>query len=95
MTIEGLGPIDSISKLNKGSKTSKPQKSTEKDSVSVSSEAKNLAELYQASEAVKNSADIRMDRVEEVKRKLEDPNYINDSVIDMLADNIMKNFGLD
>ncbi|WP_319559533.1 flagellar biosynthesis anti-sigma factor FlgM [Marispirochaeta sp.] len=94
MTIEGLGPIDSISKLKKNSNTSKPEKVSEKDSVNVSSEAKNLAELYQANEVVKNSADVRMDRVAEVKRKLEDPNYINDNVIEMVAENIMKNFGL-
>ena len=94
MTIEGLGPIDSISKLKKNSNTSKPEKVVEKDSVNVSSEAKNLAELYHVNEAVKNSSDIRMDRVEEVKRKLEDPNYINDAVVEMVADNIMKNFGL-
>ena len=94
MTIEGLGPIDSISKLKKNSKAAVPQKAAETDSVDVSKEARNLAELYQASEAVKNSADVRMDRIEEVKRKLEDPNYIDDAVVDMVADNIMKSFGL-
>ena len=94
MTIEGLGPIDSISKLKKNSKNVKPQQKAETDSVNVSSEAKNLAELYQVNEAVKNSSDVRLDRIEEVKRKLEDPNYINDKVVELVADNIMKNFGL-
>lgn len=94
MTIEGLGPIDSISKLKKNSKPEQPPKTAQTDSVSVSSEAKNLAELYQVNEAVKNSADIRMDRVEEVKRKLEDPNYIDEKLIDLVADNIMKSFGI-
>jgi negative regulator of flagellin synthesis FlgM len=94
MTIEGLGPIDSISKLKKNSKPEQPPKTEPTDSVSVSSEAKNLAELYQVNEAVKNSADVRLDRVEEVKRKLEDPNYIDEKVIDLVADNIMKSFGI-
>ena len=94
MTIEGLGPIDSISKLKKNNKAVSPEQPAKTDTVDVSSEAKNLAELYKASETVKNSADVRLDRIEEVKRKLEDPNYINDSVVDMVADNIMKSFGL-
>lgn len=94
MTIEGLGPIDSISKLKKNNKAVKPEQPAKTDTVDVSSEAKNLAELYKANETVKNSADVRMDRIEEVKRKLEDPDYINDAVVDMVADNIMKSFGL-
>ena len=94
MTIEGLGPIDSISKLKKNNKTAEPQQVQKSDSVDVSSEAKNLAELYKVNEAVKNSADVRLDRIAEIKRKLEDPNYIDDAVVDMVADNIMKSFGL-
>ena len=93
MTIERLGPIDPLSKLNKTEKAGRPVKSDEKDTVSFSDEAKNLGEIYRATEIAKASPDIRMDRVEEVRRKLEDPNYI-DSKIEEVADRIMDAFGL-
>ncbi|HAK45678.1 MAG TPA: flagellar biosynthesis protein FlgM [Spirochaeta sp.] len=93
MTIDRLGPIDPLSKLNKTEKTDKTVKSDAKDTISVSDEAKNLAEIYRATEIVKAAPDIRMDRVEEVKQKLQDPDYI-DSKIGEVADRIMDVFGL-
>ena len=94
MTIDRLGPIDPSSQLNKANKGSKPVKKDTTDSISVSSEAKAMGEIFQATESVKKSPDIRMDRVEEVKRKLQDPSYINDKVVEAVADKVMELFGL-
>ena len=93
MTIDRLGPLDPLSKINKSEKAGKAVKPEAKDTISVSDEAKNLGEIYRATELVKSSPDIRMDRVEEVKQKLQDPNYI-DSKIGEVADRIMDAFGL-
>ena len=93
MTIDRLGPLDPLSKINKSEKAGKTVKPEAKDTISVSDEAKNLGEIYRATELVKSSPDIRMDRVEEVKQKLQDPNYI-DSKIGEVADRIMDAFGL-
>lgn len=94
MTIEPLGPVDPVQKFNKPQKTVRPQESNPADSISVSSEAKERAELMQLAESVRNLPEIREDRVAEVRRKLEDPSYIDDKVIDTVADNIMSAFGL-
>lgn len=94
MTIDRLGPVDPVAKYNKTNKTSKVVKKTETDSVNVSEEAKRSAELLKAADAAKLSPDIRMDRVEEVKAKLQDPNYINDKVLGEVADSIMDMFGI-
>lgn len=93
MTIDRLGPIDPLSKLNKAGKAGKAVKPNAKDTISVSDEAKNLGEIYRATEIVKSSPDIRMDRVEEVKAKLQNPDYI-DSKIEEVADKLMDVFGL-
>ncbi len=93
MTIDRLGPIDPLSKLNKTGKAGKAAKPESKDTISVSEEAKNLGEIYRATELVKASPDIRMDRVEEVRQKLQDPGYL-DSKIDEVADRLMDAFGL-
>jgi negative regulator of flagellin synthesis FlgM len=94
MNIERLGPIESVSKLNKNNSTQKPVKSDAKDSINISSDAKTMGEVYKAVEQVKNSSDIRWDRVEEVKKKLEDPSYIDTTVIDKVADRLMEQFGI-
>ena len=93
MTIDRLGPIDPLSKLNKTGNAGKALKPESKDTISVSDEAKNLGEIYRATEIVKTAPDIRMDRVEEVRQKLQDPNYL-DSKIGEVADRIMDAFGL-
>ncbi|MEJ2665134.1 MAG: flagellar biosynthesis anti-sigma factor FlgM [Spirochaetia bacterium] len=92
MTIEGIGPVDPITRYNKTGKPEKAEKGKKSDSINVSQEAKSKAEIYQATESAKNAQDIRWDRVEEVKKKLEDPNYISDKVIEAVADKIMDQF---
>jgi len=89
MTVERVGPPDPISRFNKTHKAERPAKRQDKDSVHVSEDAKMKAEIYTATEQVKMSPDVRLDRVEEVKRKLEDPNYISDEVIDKVAEKLM------
>lgn len=92
MTIDRLGPLDPVSKFNKTGKTSRPQKNKETDSIVVSSEAKTMGEIYKATETVKNSPDVRLDRIAEIKEKLKDPAYISDKVIETVADNVMDLF---
>lgn len=94
MTIDRLGSVDPVSKYNKTNKTSKVVKKTEADSVDVSDEAKRSAELLKAADTAKSSPDVRMDRVEEVKAKLQDPDYINKKVLGEVADSIMDMFGI-
>jgi negative regulator of flagellin synthesis FlgM len=94
MTIERLGPIDSISRFNKANKANKTEKKENTDSVSFSKEAKNLGEIYKATEEVKIAPDVRMDRVEEVRAKLQDPSYIDEKVLESVAENVLDMFGL-
>ncbi len=92
MTIDKLGSINPLQNYGKTEKAVKSALKTEKDSISVSSEARAMGELYKAAEAVRLTPDIRMDRVEEVKRKMSDPDYINDAVINSVADKIIDMF---
>ena len=94
MTIDRLGPVDPLGKYRNVSKTSRTSYVVGKDTIDVSEEAKAKAELLKAEELVRSSPDIREDRVAEVKKRLEDPNYINDSVKGLVADRIMDMFGV-
>lgn len=94
MTVERIGPIDPLQSVKKTQKSEKPKRSEGSDSISLSAEAKSKAEVYQALEIAKSSPDIRQDRVEEIKRKLQDPSYITEKVINELADRLMEYFGI-
>ena len=94
MTIDKLGPIDSISKYNKTEKVSRPEQKKPSDSISFSEEAKSKGEVYRATEEAKLAPEVRMDRVEEVKKKLEDPSYIDEKVVESVADSVLDLFGV-
>ncbi|MCL1818902.1 MAG: flagellar biosynthesis anti-sigma factor FlgM [Spirochaetaceae bacterium] len=94
MTIERLGPVGPIDKYKNTSRTTRAPSVQRRDSIDVSEEAKAKAELLRMTEIVKNSDDIREDRVAEVKKRLEDPGYINDSVKGLVAGRIMDMFGV-
>lgn len=94
MTIDRIGPVDPVSKLNKTENTSKVVKKDKTDSITFSDEARNMSEIYKATENVKKAPDVRMDRVEEVRKKLEDPSYIDSKVVEKVAEEVMDLFGL-
>ena len=94
MTVDRIGPIDSVQSVKKSNKSAKPKRSDGADSINVSAEAKLKAEIYQATELAKSAQEIRWDRVQEVKKKLEDPNYISEQVIDEVAERLMEQFDI-
>jgi len=94
MTIDRLGGIDPLQNVNKTQKPHRVSGTNPSDSISLSSEAKELSEVYSAMEAAKAAPDVRADKVAAVMEKMKDPSYINDSVVDMVADRMMDVFGV-
>ena len=91
-SISNVSQINNVQNLRKTENTSKVSAST--DSISVSAEAKEMAELYYMDKVAKETPDIRADRVAEVKEKLKDPNYLNNAVFTAAADNFLSALGL-
>ena len=94
MTIERLGPVDPVQRYSQSEKAARSASRPENDSIAFSEEAKLKAEIYRVAEQVRSTPEVRADRVEEVKRKLEDPNYINDVVVEHVAEQVMDMFSL-
>jgi negative regulator of flagellin synthesis FlgM len=93
MTVERVGFPDPVSKPKKTERPARTEKtSAGADAINVSSGAKEKAEIYNATEVAKAAPDLRLDRIEEVKRKLDDPMYITDKVIGELADRLLEVF---
>lgn len=94
MTINKLGPIDPVNNYTKAAKVQKTAPKAAGDAIQVSKEAVGRAELIKTAEIVKKAPDVRMDKINEVKAKLQNPDYINETVINSVADKIIENFGL-
>jgi negative regulator of flagellin synthesis FlgM len=94
MTVERIGPLDPTSNVKKTGKPSKAKPKSDVDSINVSQEARSKAEVFKALESTKTAPDVRVDKVEEMKRKLQDPNYPSQEIIEKTADGILKSFGI-
>lgn len=95
MMINGIGGINPLSNVQKTERTNNTEKTTfAADSVSISKEAKEMADVYYLKQVASETPDVRMDRIAEVKAKLQNPNYLNDAVIASTADKILESFGL-
>ncbi len=94
MTVERVGPLDPPSQPKKTDKTAQPRAKSGADSINVSEEARSRAEVLKAQESVRTAADVRVDKVQEMKRKLQDPSYPSQEVIEKTAEGILKSFGI-
>lgn len=94
MMIDRLGGIDPLKNAQNTHKTQRVSGTAQSDSINVSAEAKELADVYYAMEAAKTAPDVRSERVAEVMQKMKDPSYINNSVVDLVADRLMDVYGL-
>jgi len=94
MTIDRVGPLDPLSKINNTNKPEKLAKDMTADSVAVSEEARHSAALRQTADIVRSVPDVRMDRVETVRAKLQRSDYVDDAVIKVVADRLLDAFGV-
>lgn len=90
MTIDRVGAPDPLSNVNKTQKTSRTKRA-KSDAIEVSEEAKSKAEVYKAAELAKGAPEIRWELVDRAKQKLKDPDYINQEVLESVADKIIDN----
>lgn len=89
MTIDRLNPIDPIQNPRKSESPHRADKGSKGDSIAVSSEAMEKAELFRVIEMAKAAPDVRADRVAELKAKIDDPAYLDETILAATADRIL------
>jgi negative regulator of flagellin synthesis FlgM len=94
MTVNGIGSIDPLQPGKKPGRSGQVIQSEKTDSISLSSEAREKAELHQVKELIMAAPDVRADRIAEMKKKVNDPSYINDTILKATADKILDAFGI-
>jgi negative regulator of flagellin synthesis FlgM len=90
MVIDKIGNINNIIEPKKTKPVTSTVKDSRADSIQISSEGKKAAETAKLSQAVKETPDIRVDRVKEIKQRIEDGSYDfnNNEMLEMVADRI-------
>ncbi len=88
----GINPLNSVQNTNRAHKVDGVKHSA--DSISVSSEAKEMAEMYYLDEVADETPDVRADLVAQIKEKIKDPSYLSPETIRSAADKIMAAYGI-
>ena len=94
MMIDIIGYTEPIQSGKRPGRNEPVNRGSPSDSISLSSEALEKAEIYRATDLVSAAADVRAERIKELKAKIDDPSYIDNRVLEATADKIMEAFGL-
>ena len=92
--VERIGQLDPIQPGNRPGKNDQLRGGDKTDSISLSPEAREKAELYQVVELIKAVPDLSDAEISALREKISDPAYLNQSTIGATADRIMDVFGL-
>lgn len=90
--ISGVNPLNNLQNTKRTNNVSTVN--TSSDEISISNEARALADAYYLDKVAKETPDVRENLVEAIKQKIQDPNYLNDATIAATADQILSAYGL-
>jgi negative regulator of flagellin synthesis FlgM len=89
MTVDRIGPLEPIQPSKKTGRNEQVRGGSDKaDTINISTEAMEKAERYQVLELIKSAPDLDEARIVELRKKIDDPAYI-DKVINATADKII------
>ena len=93
MMVERIGHLDPIQPGNRPGKSDPLRGGNRTDSISLSPEAREKAEMFQIVELIKSVPALDDSQIALLREKINDPAYIN-GTISATADRIMDAFGL-
>ncbi len=90
MTIDKIGNINNIIEPKKSNPVTNANKTKKKDSIQISSEGKMAAQVSKLTQAVRETSDIRVERVQQIKEQIANGSYnFNDpQILEQVADRI-------
>ncbi|MCR5081430.1 MAG: flagellar biosynthesis anti-sigma factor FlgM [Treponema sp.] len=95
MMIDKISGVQALNQLQSTKRSNNVASSqTTSDEISVSDEAKAMAETLYLNKVADETPDVRADLVEKIKLKIQDPNYLNEATIAATADRILSAYGL-
>jgi len=89
MTIDKIGSIDPIQPGKRPGQANKVSGTRGADSINISSEAQEKAELFRVRELAAAAPEVRAERVAELREKINDPSYIDEKMMNATADKLI------
>ncbi len=91
MVIDKIGNINNIIEPKKSNPVTTAKETKKKDTINISSEGKEAAQVSKLAQTVREASDIRIDRVKEIKEQIANGSYdFNDAkMLEMVADRIV------
>lgn len=94
MMIDKISRVSQLGNVQGTKRTSAVQElPSALDEISVSAEAKEMADAFYINKVSEETPDVRSDLVEQIKQKIRDPNYLSEAVIAATADQILSAYG--
>lgn len=93
MMIDRIGHLDPIQPGKRPGRSDQLPGGDRTDSISLSSEAKEKAEIYQVVELIKSASELDDAQILALREKINDPAYLNERVMSATADKLMDAFG--
>lgn len=90
--IGGVNPLNNVQNTKRSQNVGNIKSSP--DSISVSSEAKEMAEAYYLKGIANETPEVRTDLIQQIKEKIKDPSYLSQETIASTAEKIMTSYGL-
>jgi negative regulator of flagellin synthesis FlgM len=90
MVIDKIGNINNIAETKKSKPVPGKKEDAKGDSIQISTEGKQAAETARNIQIIKETPDIRAERVKEIKAKIDNGTYDfdNNQMLEMVADKI-------
>ena len=92
--VGNVGRVNNDKNINKTSIKKEAEIKAPIDNVQISDAAKQKAEMAKIQSVIDNTPDVRQDKIDEVKAKLERGDYNNEDVMNKVAEKLMKVLGL-
>ena len=95
MMIDKISRVESLNNLQNVKRSNNVSSlKAGSDEINVSDEARELATEYYMGKVADETPDVRQNLIEQIKIKIQDPNYLNAETIAATADRIMDAYGL-
>jgi negative regulator of flagellin synthesis FlgM len=89
MIVDRIGPVEPVPPGKRPGRNEQVGGNSKADTINLSAEAMQKAEKYQVLELIKSAPDLDEARIAELRQKIEDPEYLNEKVINATAENII------
>ena len=95
MVVERISQTPQVQQL---AKQSAPKKSADakssSDHVEISSSAKQAQVMAAVARAIRNTPDVRLDRVQAASERVKNGDYVSDKVVEQTAEKILESLGI-